>query len=86
MNYSVPSEYKPITAWGYVGYTILYSIPLLGTIILIVNAIGANNINVRNYSRSFFCTLLLAIIAIIVLIILVAMGIIHISFDFFRYL
>lgn len=62
MNYQLPEEYKPISAWGYVGYQILYAIPLIGFIILIVKAVGAPNINVRNHARSYFCIMLLSII------------------------
>lgn len=47
----------PISMWGYFGYEILYSIPILGQIILIYNALMAENDNVRNFARSYFCYL-----------------------------
>ena len=59
---NISYEYKPISMWGYFGYQLLYSIPLIGFIILIINAIGHPNINVRNYSRSFFCGLIIVLI------------------------
>ena len=62
----LPPKYKPIRAWGYVGYNILFSIPLVGLILLIVFAFSEENINRRNYARSFFCVLLIAIIVGIV--------------------
>ena len=67
----IPSQYKPISAWGYVGYNLLFSI------LIIVFAVGGSeNINVRNYARSFLCVLLLSVIlvAIVVLIIIIAGG------------
>lgn len=73
----IPSQYKPISAWGYVGYNLLFSIPLIGFILIIVFAVGGSeNINVRNYARSFLCVLLLSVIlaAIVVLIMIIAGG------------
>ena len=58
----IPENYKPISAWGYVGYTILFCIPLVGLIMLIVFSFSDANINRRNYARSYWCVLLLAII------------------------
>ena len=55
-------EYQPISMWGYFGYQLLYSIPVIGIIILIINAISHPNINVRNYSRSYFCGLIIVLI------------------------
>lgn len=58
------AEYnKPISMWGYFGYEILFALPIIGWIILIVHAIGAKNVNVRNFARSYFC--LLIILAVI---------------------
>ena len=60
--YSIPDDYKPISMWGYFWYQILFSIPVIGTIILIFKAIGASNKNVRNFARSYFCVLVLVLI------------------------
>ena len=68
MNYQLPEEYKPISAWGYVGYMILYAIPLIGFIILIIKAVGATNVNVRNHARSYFCIMIIEFVLIIVLV------------------
>lgn len=49
----MPEDHKPISMWGYLGYTLLYSIPLIGTICMLVFSFGGSkNINVRNYARS----------------------------------
>ena len=61
----ISNEYKPISAWGYFGYNLLFSIPLIGFIFLLIFALGGTqNINLRNYSRSFFCSMLLGFIFI----------------------
>ena len=61
-NYDGSSQFKPISAWGYVGYSILFSIPIIGLILLIVFALSSRNINRRSYARSYFCWLLIVII------------------------
>jgi len=59
---NLPEKFKPISAWGYLGYNLLFSIPLIGTIMLFVYAFGGTSkINLRNYARSFFCIVLLYI-------------------------
>lgn len=54
-NNTVPPEYKPISAWGYFGYSLLFSLPFLGFIFLLCFALGSSNINVRNFATSHFC-------------------------------
>ena len=58
----IPASYKPISAWGYFGYRILYSIPIIGWIFLLIHAIGASNVNVRRHARSYFCSVLLIVL------------------------
>lgn len=67
----IPAAYKPISAWGYFGYRILYSIPLIGWIFLFIHAFGASNVNVRRHARSYFCTLLLVLVLVGVLVALI---------------
>ena len=67
---TIPNEYRPLSAWAYFGYNILFAIPLVGFIMLIVFAFDSSNINRRNYARSFFCAYLVAIIFLIVVLIL----------------
>jgi len=69
---NVTEEYKPIGAWGYVGYQILFSIPIVGFIVALVFALGGTtNINLKNYSRSYFIWMLLAILLVIVGVVIV---------------
>lgn len=64
---NIPSEYRPISAFGYWGYNLLFSIPIIGFIFLIIYAFDSSNINRRNYARSFFIGIFLVIIAIVIL-------------------
>ena len=46
-------NYDPISTWGYIGYSLLFVIPLVGFILAIVFAFsGSGSINRRNYARS----------------------------------
>ena len=71
-NYNIPREYKPISAWGYFGYNLLFSIPIVGFICLIIFSLNSSNINRRSYARSFFIIYLL--IAIVFLISILFFG------------
>lgn len=79
---SIPLEYRPISAWGYVGYMLLYAIPLIGFIVLLINALGASNVNVKSFARSYFCILLIYIVLVILMIILFAVTGLSLSYYF----
>ncbi len=54
--------------WGYLGYEILFAIPLVGFIALIIFAFGGTqNVNLKNFARSYFCIMLIAIVLGIIL-------------------
>ena len=74
-NKDIPIEYKPLGAWAYFGWNLLFALPLVGFIILIVFACGATkNINLRNYARSYFCYLVIALIILIIFLVIAAIG------------
>ena len=65
----IPLEYKPISMWGYFGYEILFSIPVVGFILLLVFAFGGTqNINLKNFARSYFCFLIIAVVLLIIIV------------------
>ena len=72
-NYT--SQYRPLSPWAYFGYNLLFSIPILGFIMLVVFSFSNENINRRNYARSFFVELLLVLIIIAIMaVIMIAAG------------
>ena len=74
-NVNIPNEYRPLSPWGYIGYNILFNIPIVGLVLLIVFALDNNYIARRNYSRSFLIVMLIGIlISVIVFIICLALG------------
>ena len=52
----------PLSPWAYFWLDILYAIPIVGFIFLLIHAIGANNVNKRNFARSYFCVLVIILI------------------------
>ncbi len=74
-NNNLPEKYRPISMWGYFGYEILFSIPVIGFIFLIIFAIGSKNVNKKNFARSYFCyTIIVCLIALVVFAIAVFTG------------
>ena len=55
-----------MSAWGYVGYSLLFAIPIVGLVLLIVFSFSNENINRRNYARSYFCWLIIGLVLIVV--------------------
>ena len=60
-------DYTPISMWGYFGYSILFAIPIVGFILAIVWSFSATNINLRNFSRSRFCMLIIMVVLIVIM-------------------
>ena len=81
-NSNLPEEYRPISMWGYFGYEILFSIPIIGFICLFIYAIGSKNVNKKNFARSYFCfTIIMCLIFIVAFAIAMLTGAIE-SFNF----
>ena len=72
---AIPEEYRPISPWGYVGYQLLFSIPCIGIILLLVFAFGGTkNINLKNWTRSYLCILLIVAILLAIVTLLGGAG------------
>ena len=79
---NIPEKYRPISMWGYFGYEILFSIPVVGFIFLVVFALGGTkNVNKKNFARSYFC---FVIIFVVIAAIFVATGLVGQVIDMFR--
>lgn len=68
----LPAKYRPLGAWAYFGYSLLFSIPLVGFILLIVFSFSDDNINRRNFARSYWCALIVALILFVIMFIFAA--------------
>jgi hypothetical protein len=58
-GYSGPEQFRPLSAWAYFGYTLLFCIPVVGLICLIVFSFSSKNINRRSFARSYWCAIVL---------------------------
>lgn len=67
-------EQKLMGPWAYIGWNILFSIPLVGFILLIVFSFDNSNLNLRNYARSYWCALLLVLILVILIVVLLVVA------------
>ena len=57
---NLPDKYKPISTLGYIGYEIIFAIPIVGWILLFIFAFSkGENINVRNFARSYIVPLII---------------------------
>ncbi len=71
----LPEKFRPLSAWAYVGYSLLFAIPIVGFVFLIIFSCSSANINRRSYARSYWCYLILSLIIIgTAMIILAATG------------
>lgn len=63
-DYSGTEQFRPLSAWGYFGYSILFAIPIIGWIFLLVFTFSTKNYNRRSFARSYWCGFL--VVAIII--------------------
>jgi len=60
-------KFKPISPIGYIGYQLLFSIPIVGFICILVFSVNDKNINRRNFARSYiFIYLVVFLLSIII--------------------
>ena len=48
-----PERFRPLSPLAYIGFGLLYSIPILGLICAIGFSVKAHNVNLRSYTRAF---------------------------------
>lgn len=71
----ISAEYTPISMWGYFGYEILFSIPIVGFIFLLIYAFGGTpNKNLKNFARSYFCLVIIVLILVFIIASVVGIG------------
>lgn len=76
-GYQGPAQFKPLSPWAYFGYSLLFSLPIIGFIMTIVLCFSDSNINRRNYARSYFVGLLIIVaLTVVMFILLTAIGVI----------
>jgi hypothetical protein len=51
---TLPNEYRPMGAWGYFWYSVLFLIPIIGWIALLICAFNNYSVPRRSFARSYF--------------------------------
>jgi hypothetical protein len=74
-GYTGDKQFTPLSAWAYLGLTILFAIPVIGQICLIVFACSGKNINRRSFARALLLPLLLALLLMVALFVIGSVGI-----------
>ena len=65
---NIPEQYEPISMWGYLGYSILFALPIIGIIMIFVFSFSKDeNINVRNYAKSYILIYVIGVILYLIL-------------------
>ncbi len=64
----LPAKYRPLGAWAYFGWSLLFTCVPFGFIVAIVFAVGkTENVNLRNFARSMFCFLVVLVIILLLI-------------------
>lgn len=58
MSENENNQYRLLSPWAYVGYGILFTLPVIGWILAIVFALNDDNLNRRNFARGYWCMVL----------------------------
>ena len=73
----VPEENRPLSPWAYFGYGFLFSIPVIGFILLIVFSFAGKNVNRKNFARSYWCWLILAVAIVLIITVVLLTGVLR---------
>ena len=61
-------EYKPLGVWTYLGYEILFALPVVGLVSLLFLVLGGTgNRNLKNFATSYLCKMIILVIIVIIL-------------------
>lgn len=58
MSENENNQYRLLSPWAYVGYGLLFTLPVIGWILAIVFALNDDNLNRRNFARGYWCGVL----------------------------
>lgn len=82
---SLPYKYRPMTVGAYIGYGILFGIPLIGFICILIFSFNRGSINRRSYARYWLFVILLVVALIGITVgVLFATGTMDVIIDFVK--
>ncbi|MBR3280489.1 MAG: ABC transporter permease [Clostridia bacterium] len=62
----LPKEYEPLGAWKYFGYTLLFSLPIVGLIIAIIFSLNSENLHLKSFARAIIILEIIVFILVII--------------------
>ena len=66
--YTSIQDTTPISPWGYIGYMLLFGIPIVGIVMMFVFAFGSNtNVNLKNFARAYLLYMLIVVILYLII-------------------
>lgn len=86
-SYEGSEQFRPLSPWSYFWYSVLFALPVIGLISLLVFSFNSTNINRRNFARSFWCAILMAILVALIIFGLSAAGVlpdVNRSLEYYR--
>ena len=67
MSENENNQYRLLSPWAYVGYGLLFTLPVIGWILAIVFALNDDNLNRRTFARGYWCGVLVVVILSVIL-------------------
>ena len=67
MSENENNQYRLLSPWAYVGYGILFTLPVIGWIPALQRLLNGDNLNRRNFARGYWCGVLVAVIVVLIL-------------------
>ncbi len=67
MSENENNQYRLLSPWAYVGYGILFTLPVIGWVFALVYWLNDDNLNRRNFARGYWCGVLVAVIVVVIL-------------------
>lgn len=68
----MPDGNKAMSPWAYFAYQLLFSLPVVGFIMLLVFSFDDSNLHRRNFARSYWCALLAGVVLTILIVVLLS--------------
>lgn len=62
---TIHTKYRPLSPWANWGYSLLFSIPIIGQICVIIFCFAGENVNRKNYARGLAISYIIIIVCMV---------------------
>lgn len=80
----LPEAYRPLGAWGYLGYALLFSLPVIGWVFIVIFSVSGANLCRRGFARFYILVWIIGIVVSAVVVALVMTGVLNFAETFGR--